>query len=44
MENRKRNVNLHVMVKPDELAGRGGPFRYRGLYVEDGSEWVYPTR
>ena len=34
MENRKRNVHLHVMVTPDEL----------GLCAEDGSERVYPAR
>ena len=35
MENRKRNVHLHVMVTPDELAA---------IHAEDGSERVYPAR
>ncbi|EEG93179.1 hypothetical protein ROSEINA2194_02941 [Roseburia inulinivorans DSM 16841] len=49
MENRKRNVHLHVMVTPDELAAihermaEAGISNAGGLCTENGSERVYPA-
>ena len=49
MENRKRNVHLHVMVTPDELAAihermAEAGISNAGAYVrENGSERVYPA-